>query len=365
MRLNIASRFGAVYGSIALPFLALLAVGPITQTVTVITGNENSGTYPDPEKSIRSLIATPAESKINGTYSTKHLFGTYSAGIQHVQGIAWMIDGRFALSHNSRADRRGLFIAQSSDSDTVMVNIGSGGDHPGGIQAAGKVVAIPISGNDKDEVVFMDCRKKELPMELPYLRISGAERTTGAAGLAYDSKRGCHWLVTTNAMFAYGFGPSTLYKSNGKSLFDPACRFTKSGEFSDVFTAQGGTQILFDPSGTMYIAALYRVEPSGEDNVDRKAKGMTTGVSEGTEMIALSKITDPTLSSTGGTLLVDRKLSDSGAWLAYEAGFRWGGTIMKGPDSKLWVAAVSRTLTYGPAQRYAKTKFWMPKPSIP
>lgn len=355
-------KFNRVCGEVncvtALPLIALLTVGLKGQTS--FATSENSGVFDNIEAQIKSLVSTPGDGKIKGTYSTKHLLDSYSAGVQHVQGIAWLTDGRFALSHNSRSDRRGLFIVQSSDSDSVIVPIGGGGDHPGGMQAAGRVVAVPITGG-KDEVVFMDCRQAKLPLELTHLRISNAERTTGAAGFAFDRKRGCHWVLTTNAAFAYGFGPSTLYKSNGKSLYDPECRFTKFGELANVFASQGGTQILFDSSGTMYIAALYRVEPSGEKNLTRTTQGMTA-TKEGTEMIALTKVSDPEKPENGGTLLLDKKLSDSGEWTDYGAGFRWGGTIVKSPDGKIWVAAVSRTLAYGPAEQFAKTKIWIQPP---
>lgn len=129
---------GSAYSITALPLLALLAVG--TRWQTSFASSEHSGVFDNIESQIKSLVSTPGESKIKGTYSSRHLLDSYSAGVQHVQGIAWLTDGRFALSHNSRADRRGLFIVQSSDSDSVIVPIGGGGDHPGGMQAGAELL---------------------------------------------------------------------------------------------------------------------------------------------------------------------------------------------------------------------------------
>ena len=76
--------------------------------------------------------------------------------------------------------------------------------------------------------------------------------------------------------------------------------------------------------------------------------------------MALSSVTnlDSSPLTPQATFLLDKKLSDSGAWSDYGAGFRWGVTIAKGTDGKIQAVGVSRTLTYGFAQRYAKTRTW-------
>jgi hypothetical protein len=330
-------------------------------TQTVFTGNEHSGRFDGVLSQITNLGTTPKDSRINGTYSTKHLFGTYSAGIQHVQGIAFLTGRRYALSHDSRSDRRALFVADNGDNDTKMLNIGSSGDHPGGLQAAGKVVVVPIKDTKEStrELVFMDCRNKNAPIWLTHLNTTLTSNVE-AAGIAFDFKRACHWVITAGT-YSYGKSGVSVYKSNGKSLFDPACRFTYQGSISGGFASQGGTQIHFDTNGTMYVVGLYRVEPEGEKNLGRSKSGSGfTATSEGTEMIGVSEITnlDSSPFAPVGILKLDKKLSDSGQWYDYGAGFRWGGTIAKGPDGKLKAVGVSRTLTYGPAQRYARIRVW-------
>jgi hypothetical protein len=361
----LSARFAAVYSSLALPLLALLTLNNGPQTVTVITGNENSGTYDNPLTQIQALQTSGAESKIWGTYSTQHLFDTYEAFSCHCQGLAWLIDGRFAISHSARKDRTALFVAQNGANDTVMMKIGTG-DHPGGIQAAGKVVAVPIKGGSNgSEVVFMDCRNREKPVELSYLKISGNQAE--AAGIAYDSKRACHWVITTNARYGYGFGDANLYKSNRKSLFDADCRFTYVATISNLFGSEAGTQILFDPSGQMYVAALYRVVTSREESLEetskRSALGMTA-TEDGTEMIALSAIDNHDSASPTPRLLLDKKLSDSGIGTDFGSGWRWGGTIKKADDGRLEAVAVARTLAYGVSEQYTKTRTWSQPPSV-
>jgi hypothetical protein len=111
----------------------------------------------------------------------------------------------------------------------------------------------------------------------------------------------------------------------------------------------------------MYVAALYRCEPEGEADLGRQTAGSGyTPSSLGTEMIGLSSVQglDGAVPHPKATFLLDRKLSDSGAWSDYGPGFRWGGTIARGADGKLQAVGVSRLLTYGPAQRYAKTRIW-------
>jgi hypothetical protein len=111
----------------------------------------------------------------------------------------------------------------------------------------------------------------------------------------------------------------------------------------------------------MYVAGLYRVEPEGEKYLGRSKSGSGfTASSEGTEMIGVSEITnlDSSPFAPVDTFKLDKKLSDSGEWYNYGPGFRWGGTLANGTDGKLQAVGVSRTLTYGPAQRYARIRVW-------
>ena len=110
---------------------------------TVFSADEQTPPFSDIQAQVTALKATPSEGKLRGTYSTKHLFDTYSAGVQHVQGIAWLSDGRMALSHNSRSGRKALIVVSDGNGDCKMITVGTG-NHPGAIQAAGKVIVVLI-----------------------------------------------------------------------------------------------------------------------------------------------------------------------------------------------------------------------------
>jgi hypothetical protein len=83
------------------------------------------------------------------------------------------------------------------------------------------------------------------------------------------------------------------------------------------------------------------------------------------ETAALSKLSNPG-PNVSATLLVVNELSDSGIETNYRAGFRWGGTVARKPtlpgqpdgDPVIQLIGVSRTLTYGPADNYAKLHYW-------
>lgn len=69
-----------------------------------------------------------------------------------------------------------------------------------------------------------------------------------------------------------------------------------------------------ETDGQLYVAALYRTEPEGES-------GEKTNRPLGEEHIALSRMDTPG-SNPSATLLIDRKLYDTGQWTDYDAGFR-------------------------------------------
>jgi hypothetical protein len=308
---------------------------------TVFTADEQTPPFSDIQAQIAALQSTPSEGKIRGTYSTKHLFDTYSAGVQHVQGIAWLSDNRMALSHNSRSGKKALIVVSDGQGDCNMITVGTG-NHPGAIQAAGKVIAVPIYGNGLtgSEIVFVDARDKNRPTAatLTHLRITYTGNTLGSAGIVFDPVRKVHWVVASTRV-SHGTGGTALFwKSNGRSLFDNSCRFELVASNFSAFISQGGTQLLMDAAGAMFVAALYRN-------------------SSGVEHVALTSITDPGPSAKA-SVLVDNALSDSGLEIDYSAGFRWGGTIAKMPNGSICAIGVSRLLTYGPLQKYAKTRVW-------
>ena len=131
---------------------------------TTFTADEQTPSFSDIQAQVTALKSTTSEGKLRGTYSPKHLFDAYSAGVRHVQGIAWLSVGRMALSHNSRSGRKALIVVSDGQGDRNMITLGTG-NHPGAIQAAGKVIVVPIDGNDLkgSENVFVDARNKNKP----------------------------------------------------------------------------------------------------------------------------------------------------------------------------------------------------------
>jgi hypothetical protein len=248
-----------------------------------------------------------------------------------------------------------LAVASTGDDATEIITVGDG-EHPGGMQAAGKVVAVPIYGGSLSgsQVIFVDARKKKAPTVLSHLKVTIDSGHLNAAGIVFDAFHRFHYLLVT-FIVDYGKRSTTrLYKSNGYSLFDPRASFGNPKSISNLYASQGGTQLLLDSTGKLHVAALYRTEPDGErdEKTDRK---------QGEEHIALSRIDGLDSASPSATLLVDRRLYDTGAWTDYDPRFRWGGTILTGPigvTPRLQAVAVSRTLTYGPAQNYAKLRTW-------
>lgn len=342
------SRFRLATLALTVSAAALITVLPAARTAraqtTTFSEDEKSIVFKNIQAQVTALKSTPSEGHLRGTYSAKHLFETYSAGVEHVQGMAQLSDGRYALSHNAREGRRALIVVSNGDGGCGFLNVGVG-NHPGAIQAAGKVIVVPITGNDLkgSEIMFVDARDKNAPKlpTLGHLRITQTDESFGQAGIVFDPSRRCHWV------FAPTSGRSAiLYKSNGKSLFDMSCRFESQGKFTGLRVGEGGMQLLIDDQGVMYVVALDRSD---------------TGV----ESVALNKLSNPG-PDCSASLVVENDLSDSGTGTDYSAGFRWGGTVARKPDLPgqatkdpvLQVVGVSRTLTYGPADNYAKLRYW-------
>lgn len=325
----------------------------VFQSGTAFSSDEKSVSISNIQSQVAALKGSPTDSTLKGTYSTKHLFDSYRAGIDHVGGIAALSDGRFALVHSARPGKKALVVVADGTGSTKIISVGDG-DHAGGIQAAGKVIVIPIYGGSLSgsQFVFVDTRNRNNPVPLSHLTLTLPSGHLTAAGIAFHPAHKCHYLIATKVPDYGKRAVVTLYKSNRTSLFDSAARFELVGPVSNLYSSQGGTQLLVDTNSVLYVAALYRTEPGGE-------RGEKTDRPLGEEHIALSRIDTPESSPTA-TLLVDRKLYDTGQWTDYDAGFRWGGTITTLPGTtRLMAVAVSRTLTYGPAQNYAKLRLWI------
>jgi hypothetical protein len=302
---------------------------------------------------IKELKTTPVEDKIWGTYNADDLFTVYSAGIDHVGGIAWLSDGRYALAHSARSGRNdSLVVIQSQKDQTKSLLVGSG-NHPGAIQATGMVIAVPIYGGTlgaDSEVVFVDARVPSAPVKLP-LRVAASGKLN-SVGIAFDPQTNYHWLVTsTNPDYGTG-GTTTFWRSNGKSLFDPECKFSTYLTFSNVWTSQGGTQLFYDSADkSLYLIAFYRA-----DGATLEAGAVKAG-EEGFEHIAVSKVTGFNTDRPKVEFVFDKQLSDSGVSFDYSPGFRWGGTLSV-KDGNVRAVGISRLLTYGPAEPFAKIRIW-------
>ncbi len=164
----------------------------------------------------------------------------------HIQGIAELIDGRIVLSHNTEKSY-GLALIESdaSSGDFSILQIGHDRNHPGAIQACGNVVVFPMTGHASGtEYVFVDASDPIQPKVMDSLSFVGG---AGAPGICFDP-RGFHYLLLG----------SDLYYSNGRSLFDPKCKFLLDSpvKVTGIRSAQGGTQLINGSGSKIYVAAF-------------------------------------------------------------------------------------------------------------
>lgn len=340
-------------------FLLFLFAGCASaEPIRIETGNGNAQVGPDEQNPalhnvkglIESLPVKYAPLEIKGTCSTKHLTQTYSAAFDHVQGIT-MIGKNFIISQSTGnlPSRQGknLLVACDGRNDCSFHLVGSKFPHSGGIQSCGNILAVAIEPRyyqDKhhgkgSEVIFVDFSNPKKPVELP-VKIQRPDKYAGAAGIAYHKKHRCHYVVVHDS-------DVDIYKSNGFSLRDSRCKFNLISSLrSGGATSGGGTNLLYEDTGDLYVAGLNRAK-------------------DGREQITLSKIDNPDQSPSIIPVLVKNlSKSDPDGLGKLAAGFRWGGGLIIKNENDIDALAVSRTLCYGSPNNFTKVKAWTKTPWV-
>jgi len=327
-------------------------IGPANSTesagATNVGLDEQNCALHDVKGIIETLPVKYAPLEIKGTCSTKHLTRTYSAAMDHVQGIT-MIGNQFiiAQSTGNLPSRQGktLLVACDGKKNCSFHLVGSKFPHCGGIQSCGNILAVAIeprydgkSHHGKgSQVLFFDFSNPQKPVELP-VKIERADKYAGAAGIAFHQQHKCHYVVVYDK-------DVDIYKSNGFSLRDSRCEFNLVASLKSGGAASGaGTNLLYEDTGDLYMVGLDRA-------------------GDGWEQIILSKIEsldqDPSIVPVS-----TKKLSKSGSGDDFAAGFRWGGGIVVKNNGEIDALAASRTLCYGSPNNFTKVKAWTKTPWV-
>lgn len=336
-------------------------------TVGVTPGGCEPSDRNPPLKNVQELIEGlpdhPCWVRVNETKPPYRFIKQYSSAADHCQGIT-MVGDHYVIAH-SMGNNLGPVGATSADYGLLFVGDGTGSSsfhrvgssttrgrgpfpHCGGIQSCGDIVVVAVEPRylpeeyggkghygKGSEVVFLDLSNPHQPVELP-VRIERKEKLAGAAGIAYHEADKCHYVVVQ-----YGEGVD-LYKSNGLRLTDPNCDFPFPPTAIEESWPGGGTNLLYEETGRLYMAGLR--------------------TQSGSEEVILSEIENPGGSATIKHL-PDRPLgktpNDSKL-----ASFRWGGGIVVRGGTDIDVLSVPRAL-YKPLQyRHANVCRWTKSPSI-
>ena len=307
---------------------------------------------------VQNLADTkPLRRQVDKTYSAPD-FQKYDAVVDHIQGLARLPDGRCVFSHSTKPSQTQGLLAFSRPHETAVFRSfgweGHDQTHPSAMQACGNIVAVPL-GDDHvstpTSIHFFDATDPNNPIELTHLRITSFassepwnELNDGidAVGLVYHEADQKHYLtISKGSEQGRTDGPVWLFESNKLPLTDPLCRFSYTGSkrFFKAFTSASGFNLLYDASGDIYAAALYRTSPGA------------------TERVRLSRIFIEA-DSTYAHEVADIKLSESGIDISPSPGFRWGGTIVPTSSNSLEVIASARVLTGGAGADYCVLKIW-------
>lgn len=281
---------------------------------------------------------TKTELKVKGT-SSNEMFTAYSAGINHVQGMAWYAKQRkWVIVHDTR-DGYGkamYAICDAVGSSCSFHFIGTH-RHPSGPQVVGDVLVI---GVDEDTTYFIDLRNTASPKQLPCtVDGEGKYPTSGAVGMAW------HPVLKRHILTVGSGGDDALFISNGESLDSATCKFTPVQNSAGAYAqnhlhapSEGMSQLYWDV-GAQKMVAIGAANESGLklkfDSFDVVANG---------DAFKLSGHSTP-----------DDKFFEARATNDYGPNFRWGGTSRMLSPTKLEIIAAERVLTHGPTDNYMLT----------
>ncbi len=350
--------------------LTLLAVA-LFQAPQLVAQNDRGPALSNVPALINNLADTkPLKHLVEGTYSPEY-FLTYSAAADHVQGMARLANGNYVFSHSTFPWEQGFVAFSRPNNDAVFKQYGWESytqSHPSGLQACGNILAT-INQDPAVSVHFFDATNPDNPVELTHLRITNygcfdCDLDTGidAVGLVYNEAEQKHYLTLSKGSEAgREDGPVWLFKSNGLPLTDPNCEFTYDNDwFFRTFTAAAGFNLLYDESGNMYAAAMYRTDPGGEERI-RLTRFYIETIPNRYYTITDSNGNDFTYTAQGDTVktifVTDIALSGSGYYNNSVPGFRWGGGIAVNNPNSIDVFASSRLLA-SPNGNHCVIKIW-------
>jgi len=170
-----------------------------------------------------------------GTKGILHTFEGNIGGLpiapltSHVQGVA-RYKNYLIMTHNSESDSAdyGSIVILSEEKKKAVYRINTsdkGYNHPGGIQQIGNYLAVSLENNSKSLIRFYDLSQmsdtEKHPPVLLETKIIRDNNTAGAVGITTYRENGIdHFLLAVHAG-----GDVDFYKSNGKLLSDPECKF--------------------------------------------------------------------------------------------------------------------------------------------
>lgn len=282
---------------------------------------------------------TKVELLVKGT-SSNEMFTAYSAGINHVQGMAWYAkQQKWVIVHDTRDgyDKAMYVICSATGSDCNFHFIGTH-RHTSGAQVVGDVLVI---GVDDDTTYFVDIRDTKNPKQLPCsVDGEGKYETSGAVGMAW------HPVLKRHVLSVSSGGDDKLFVSNGESLDSSTCKFTPVQNSSGAYEknhlhapSEGLAQLYWD-TGIKKLVAIGAANESGS----QKLKFDAFDVVASGDGHKLSDHTSPD----------DRKF-ETLATNDYGPNFRWGGTSRMVTPTRLEIIAAERVLTNGPLNNYMTT----------
>jgi len=310
---------------------------------------------------IEGLKGRNVNLRARGTKPPKHFAERYSPAADHCQGIT-MIRNCYVISHSAGNDtihpntKDGfLFVGEGQSGTFHKVPSEGSFPHCGGIQSCGDILVeateprysynmLTKKGKHHgqgSEVVFLDLSEPHKPVTLP-VRIRRKARLAGAAGIAYHEKDKCHYVVVQCS------GGFDLYKSNGRPLTDSKCEFTFLGSVKTSHACGGGTNLLYENTGKLYMAGF----EGGEGSKSKRKR------------ILLSEIVNPGGEATVSFVkAIDMQFKGEDSSLApkEQQDFRWGGGIAVKSPNEIEIVAVSRCF-YVPGMEYSKISLLTKRP---
>jgi hypothetical protein len=205
----------------------------------------------DVQKSFNAIDSQGDKSNLHG--------GEVSVSKGHVQGIC-ASSRHYVLTHDHPDADEGYFqVFDKEDGQQVRRTKTDveGFNHPGGCQEIGSYMVVGIENGDNDKggiwLYSLQGIEDHGPKKLRHL-VKRGDQGVGGAGITeftHDGKP--HWLTV-----AMDNGDLDFFVSNGESLEDPACEFTKSfnAKLKSEDDSASTVSLLTDKDNDIYLIAF-------------------------------------------------------------------------------------------------------------